>query len=205
MKRIPTLALPTTLLALTLLAGCGGDDSSTEADAGTEPDAASIDDAIADQDAATEDPLTDPTSPTEPASDLPDPCVLLSADEAAAVVGEPVESTGAVPQLGTEGLECTYAAVSGSSLAIQLTAGREAYDIEREQGTGGFSDAGDTQDISGLGEDAYVGIGSYGPVKISWFQDDLALTVQISDVGATEPRSVEEFEDLAHQISDRVA
>ena len=77
-------------------------------------------------------------------------------------------------------------------------------DARRELGTGSFDEAGDTQDVSGLGEEGYVGIGSYGPVRIAWYEDDLAMTVEIFDVGATVPRSVTDFEDIAHQVSDRL-
>jgi hypothetical protein len=202
MKPVKLLAPPTILAALTLLAGCGGDDTATPG-AGADPDLSTVEESLVDDGATAEDPSVDDPMATAP-TDLPDPCTLLSPETATAVIGEPATSSGAVPQLGTNGLECTYAATSGSSLAIQVASGREAYDIAREQGTGGFADAGDTQDVSGLGEDAYVGIGSYGPVKISWFEDDLALAIEIRDVGATEPRTVAEYEDLAHQVSDQI-
>jgi hypothetical protein len=203
MNPVKLLAPSTILAALILLAACGGDDPATPDAGGAEPDLSTIEESLVDDGATPEDPSVDDPMATTP-TDLPDPCTLLAPETATAVIGEPATSSGAVPQLGTNGLECTYAATSGSSLAIQVASGREAYDIAREQGTGGFADAGDTQDVSGLGEDAYVGIGSYGPVKISWFQDDLALAIEIRDVGATEPRTVAEYEDLAHQVSDQI-
>jgi hypothetical protein len=103
MKRISSLAPPTVLVALTLLAGCGGDDGGTAPDAGT---GSGAEEALVDDGATTDDPFTGPT--TAPVDGgLPDPCTLVTAEEATAVIGEPATSPGAVPQLGSPGLECT--------------------------------------------------------------------------------------------------
>jgi hypothetical protein len=176
MKTITTKSTPlTTGLALTaflLLGGCGADDSD-----GGENTVGGVPQVQADADEAA-------------STDVPDPCTLLTGDQAGAVVGAPVRIGDPQTPDGGRGLECEFIGPKTGTIEVEQS-------IIVRTATDDGTRLGDPADIDGLDE-AYVN----EPLHVvTWHPAGLTVEVQIvAHDGSAD--SLGNIETLAGQVDD---
>lgn len=151
------------MLAWTLALGaCGGS---------SEPDSNAPDTTMASTKTTTTEPETDTT--LSQGSDLPDPCLFLTDDEVAGLVGGSVSSVE--DELGSPFIrQCSYSKDDGDfdGLSVQVAVAGSL-----EEGLFGFeSDDVDIHDLDGIGEWAFAVINHENP--------EAAITASVQAVSA---------------------
>ena len=142
-------------LALALIGACSGDDDAPSSEQQIQENAAAGDDA---------------------ADDLPDPCTLVTEQDAADLFGSEARGTvGGVPSVfgelcGWENVDETGAVMPKQTIRTQVTRG-EQYFLKSQ-----FPDA---QAVDGLGDDAYVNTDeqSLDGVVVEFIKGDLVVSV----------------------------
>jgi hypothetical protein len=172
-----TTRLTTTTIALTgllLLGACGGDDDKSSPEASD--DLGLVQPDVADGDAA----------------DVPDPCTLLTEDQAGAVIGSPVQVGGPHVTSGGFGTDCTFTGPKAGTLQLSKQIVVHT-DIDRDVRLG------EATQVSGLDEPHL----DETLHNLSWYPDGLQVDVQIISNGerdGTDSRA--NLETLAVQVDE---
>ena len=134
-----------------------------------------------------------PAATATPVSDLPDPCVLVTKDEAETAVGTSLEGSSDLfsrPD-GTTGRSCYYDAPTGpGSLGLNIWKTTPAQFALYKQEQMQF---GDIHDIPGIGDEAYRS----GWIQLVVLKDDLALEYGIEMVDYDPDTAQENLRTLA--------
>jgi len=134
-------------------------------------------------------------------ADAPDPCKLLTKEEAAAILGEPIRD----PQPGSisDTKYCDYKAVKlyggimPASVHIALTPmKRNTWEIGKQSTM--KSNPKETKQVDGLGEDAY-----YEGESLVIFDKDLFITVEVAK-NFDKPDHHKVIMDAAKQVAQKI-
>jgi hypothetical protein len=176
--------LGVTLSLAMLLSSCGGTGSETTlSDSGSATTEAGTEGAITTAVAAGTTQLTEaaggeaPTTVAVSGGELVDACALLTAAEAGVLLGEPAAPTGPDEAVGG-GSACTWEGPPQGELDIPRSIFIQVYPGPEYYPRPGFEDA-DTEDLTGLGEQAFVHEPSG---TIAWVES--GQTVMVSFGGA---------------------
>jgi hypothetical protein len=187
-------------IAVVALGACGGDDDNADA----------VDDAIKE---AVENGNIDtlPGNVGGDPADLPDPCELVTTEDAAGLFGVDAQEEDDSSPVDL-GASCLYGNVGGEDVGtVSHLLQVRVFDGEQFFGAETFDDE---QAVDGLGDDAFVraGAGGLGGVEVQFVQDGETVSINYStvNIGVDDADKVEasdhqdEVVALAQQASTRL-
>jgi hypothetical protein len=180
------------VLALPVLAACGGGDAAE--DAAPDAPAAAADGAAAPQAA----------SPAAPApGDAPDPCALMSPGEVQAAAGVEAAEGNATTSGGAS--VCTWTDASGRSAVVQVHPTADWYD--RSKDAFELQYGGTAEDALGIGDDAYRITGTTGPLPTATVgvrRGTTSATVQVMAMDGAPPTLESQALELARLLAQKL-
>lgn len=144
---------------------------------------------ITDSSATTSAPAATP-APTPAAATSRDVCSMLTADELKAAAG--IEGTGQKSTSGGADV-CTWMGATGKGAVVQIYPYSSSYDNSREAFEGLYETK--AQDVSGVGDKAFVMTGKTGPMEtatVGAMKGSTPVSVQVMAAGAPSAQLKEE-------------